>query len=373
MTPPPGYRRKGETFVCRLHKSLYGLKQASQQWYSKFSASLCNYGFKHSEADHSLFHLGMGTDYVFVLLYVDDIVITGSNDELISSVKDMLHQQFHIKDLGPLKYFLGIEVARSSHGLSLCQQKYVLEILEDSGLSGARPSDTPMEQNLKLTDTGGSLLSNMSSYRRLVGRLIYLTVTRPNIAYTVNTLSQFMHQPHQPHLDAVHRLLQYLKATVGQGLYYSVTSSLELRAYCDFDWARCPMTRRSTIGYCIFIGNCPISWKTKKQHTISQLSAKEEYQAMAVTTCEITWLSYLFQDIGFSIPKPVLLFCDNQAALHIAANPVFHERTKHIEIDCHLVREKIHKSLIHPSKIPTASQVADLFTKSLWAVISTAS
>ncbi|XP_043693083.1 uncharacterized mitochondrial protein AtMg00810-like [Telopea speciosissima] len=307
----------------------------------------------------------MGTDSVFVLLYVDDIVITSSNDELISFFKDMLHQQFHIKDLGPKKYFLGIEVARSSLGLSLCQRKYVLEILEDSGLSGARPSNMPMEQNLKLTDTGGSLLSDPSSHRRLVGQLIYLTVTRPDIAYTVNILSQFMHQPRQPHLDVAHRLLRYLKATVGLGLYYSTTSSLELRAYCDSDWARCLMTRLSTIGYCIFIGNCSISWKTKKQHTISRSSAKAEYRAMAVTTCEITWLSYLFQDIGLSIPKPVLLFCNNQAVLHIATNPIFYGCTKHIKIDCHLVREKIHKGLIHPSKILTVSQVADLFTKSL--------
>ncbi|XP_043687853.1 uncharacterized mitochondrial protein AtMg00810-like [Telopea speciosissima] len=284
MLPPPGYRQKGETLVCRLHKSLYGLKQASRQWYSKFSAALCDFGFCHSESGHSLFYLNRGAASVFIILYVDDLVITRSEISLIEEVKAMLHARFHIKDLGTLKYFLGIEVARSANGLTLNQRKYALDILKDCGLLGTRPMDTPMEQNLKLDNELGTLLSDPSSYRRLVGRLIYLTVTRPDITHAVDILSQFMHQPRQTHLDAAHRLLRYLKATIGQGLHFSCNSTLELCAYCDSDWASCPMTRCSTTGYCIFLGDSLISWKTKKQHTISRSLAEAKYRAMAVAT-----------------------------------------------------------------------------------------
>ncbi|XP_043694091.1 uncharacterized mitochondrial protein AtMg00810-like [Telopea speciosissima] len=171
----------------------------------------------------------------------------------------------------------------------------------------------------------GNVLSDPSSYRRLVGRLICLTVTRPDIVQAVNILSQFMHQPRQPHLDAAHRLLRYLKTTPGQGLFFSVDSDLHPWAYYDFDWASCPMTHRSTTGYCVLLGSSLVSWKTKKQHTISRSSAEAEYRAMANATCELTWLMSLYHDIGLECSLPIPLHCDSQAALHIAANLIFHE------------------------------------------------
>jgi hypothetical protein len=365
MQLPPGFRRKGEQLVCKLQKSLYGLKQASRNWYSKFSEVLINFGFKHSTADPSLFCLHRESGAVFLLLYVDDIVLTGSDPQLISLVKVLLQKHFKIKDLGKLKYFLGIEVARSKQGLFLTQRQYALDIISDSGLTASKPVDFPMEQNLKLTHSEGNTLSDPSPYRRLVGRLIYLTVTRPDIAYPVNILSQFMHEPRQPHMDAAIRLLRYLKTTPGQGLSFPSNSDLSLKAYCDSDWASCPTTRRSTSGYCIFLGSSIVSWKTKKQSVVSRSSAEAEYRAMANTTCEITWLSYLLSDIGISQSTPTPLFCDNQSALHIASNPVYHERTKHIEIDCHVIREKISSGLIATAKVSSANQIADLLTKPL--------
>ncbi|XP_043687754.1 uncharacterized mitochondrial protein AtMg00810-like [Telopea speciosissima] len=207
---------------------------------------------------------------------------------------------------------------KDGHSESRCFKK-----MEDSGYTGVCPACTPMEQNLNLTINTGALLSDPSSYRRLVGRLIYLTVTRSDIVQAVN-LSQFMHQPRQPHLDATHRLLRYLKSIPGQGLYFSADFDLQPQAYCDSNWASCPMTCCSTTSYCVLLGSNLVSWKTKKQHTISRSSVDAEYRAMANATCELTFTS-LFCDIGLVCTLPISLYCDNQAA-HIVANPHSVER-----------------------------------------------
>ncbi|KAI5330645.1 hypothetical protein L3X38_030043 [Prunus dulcis] len=365
MLPPPGYRRQGEHTVCRLHKSLYGLKQASRSWFRKFSSAIQNIGFFQSKADYSMFTQTRGKSFTTILLYVDDMIITGNNDDAIRDLKHFLGTCFKIKDLGPLKYFLGVEIARSKSGISFCQRKYTLDILEGAGLLGAKPEKIPMEANVSLMPTGSDPLKDPTRYRRLIGRLIYLTITRPEITYAVNTLSQFMHEPRKHHFDTAHRLLHYLKGAPGQGLLFSSNGPLHLTAYCDADWARCPFTRRSVTGYCIFLGRSLISWKSKKQVTVSRSSAEAEYRSMAATTCELTWLRYLLQDLQVEHRQPATLLCDNKAALYIAANPVYHERTKHIELDCHTVRERIQNGEIQTAHVQTKHQVADIFTKPL--------
>ncbi|CAL2245487.1 unnamed protein product [Prunus armeniaca] len=221
-----------------------------------------------------------------------------------------------------------------------------------------------MEQNLKLSDAG-DLLADPAKYRRLVDRLIYLTITRPDITYAVQVLSRFMHEPRKPHMEAALRILKYLKNTPGQGLFFPAQNNLKLSAYCDSDWAGCPTTRRSTTGYCVFLGNSLISWRTKRQKTVSLSSAEAEYRAMAGTCCELSWLRSLLQDLQLSHPEAATLHCDNTAALHIAANPVFHERTRHIEMDCHFIRDKIQEGSIVTKYIASAQQIADVFTKPL--------
>lgn len=365
MHPPPGFRRQGESLVCRLHKSLYGLKQASRSWFHKFLSAITHFGFQQSQADHSLFTKVQGDSFTAILLYVDDMVITGNNQKAINNVKTFLASCFKLKDLGMLKYFLGIEIARSTMGIFNNQRKYTLDILQEAGLLGAKPAKFPMEQSLKLTPTEGELLKNPVHYRRLVGKLIYLTITRPEISFSVNTLSQFMQQPRRPHLDAVHRLLRFLKNSPGQGLFFPSKNDLNLVGFCDADWAGDITTRRSVTGYCVFLGKALISWKSKKQTTVSRSSAEAEYRSMASVACEITWMKHLLQDLHILHPQPVTLYCDNQAAMHIAANPVFHERTKHIEIDCHFIRERIDKGEIKTAYISSEDQVADIFTKAL--------
>lgn len=271
MTPPPGLRRQGENLVCRLHKSLYGLKQASRQWFAKFSTAIRLAGFAQSKADYSLFTCQKGKSFTALLIYVDDILITGNDVNAIAALKQFLHSHFRIKDLGDLKYFLGIEVSRSRKGIFISQRKYALEILRDSGLLGAKPVSFPMEQNMKLSDSG-ELLKDLSQYRRLVGRLIYLTVTRPDITYSVHVLSRFMHAPRKPHMEAALRVLRFLKNSPGQGLFFSSQNDLSLRAFSDSDWAGCPVSRRSTTGYCVFLGSSLVSWRTKRQKTVSLFS-----------------------------------------------------------------------------------------------------
>jgi hypothetical protein len=364
MSLPPGFNKKGESKVCKLNKSLYGLKQASRQWFAKFSSALIEFGFVQSKADYTLFTRTLEDSFIALLVYVDDIVIASDNAAEVSKFIQLLNDRFKLKDLGQLKYFLGLEIARSELGISVCQRKYALEILEDTGMLASKPAKFPMEPNVKFSKDSGKILEDPTSYRRLVGRLLYLTISRPDISFAVQVLSQFMDKPRAPHLEAANRVLRYVKASPAQGLFFPVTSSLQMKAFCDSDWAGCSDTRRSVTGYCIFLDNSLISWKSKKQTTVSRSSAEAEYRAMASTCCEVVWLRTLLQDLQVP-PQIALLYCDSKAALHIAANPVFHERTKHIDIDCHVVREKIQLGIIQTFHVSSQHQLADIFTKAL--------
>ena len=216
-------------------------------------------GFSQPKSDYSLFFNHTGNSSTFVLVYVDDIIIAGNDDLAINQLKQFLKKKFFIKDLGKLKYFLLIEVACSKKGIFLSQKKYILDILKDTSLIGGRVSNFPMEQHLHLSLDDGTLLPDPTHYCRLVGHRIYLTVTRADINYSVNILSQFMHSPRTAHMDATHCVVRYLKGSIGKGIFLSSSSTIHLQGYCDSDWAGCLTTRRSTIGYCIFLGSNLIS------------------------------------------------------------------------------------------------------------------
>jgi hypothetical protein len=366
MSLPPGYLSNvGVHKVCRLHKSLYGLKQASRQWYSKLSSALISFGYVQSQSDHSLYIKSTDTTFTALLVYVDDIVLAGNSSLEIQNVKLFLDQKFKIKDLGKLRYFLGLEIARSPQGIFVNQRKYTLELLQDSGFLAAKPVNIPFNPTTKLSSTDGAPLDDPSSYRRLIGRLLYLTHTRPDLSFSVQHLSQFVAKPLVPHYAAATKILQYLKSDPAKGIFFPVSSTLKLSGYADSDWARCPETRKSITGFCVFLGTSLISWKSKKQNTVSRSSTEAEYRALASLTCEIQWLQYLFHDFQINFAAPASVYCDSRSAIYLAHNPTFHERSKHIELDCHVIREKLQSKLIHLLPVPSSSQLADVLTKPL--------
>ena len=274
------------------------------------------------------------------MVHVDDILLSGNNFSEITTVKNHLHSKFRIKNLGDLKYFLGFEIARSKVGICINQRKYCLDLISEAGMLGCKPATTPSDPYVKLHADEGTLLIDPSSYRRLIGRLIYLTNTRPDIAFSVQQLSQFVSTPRQPHMQQAMRIVRYLKNAPGSGLLYVVDNSFRVHAYSDSDWATCATTRRFVSGFCIFLGSALISWKSKKQTTVSKSSSEAEYRSLASLTCELQWLHYLFKDLHIPCSTPYSVYCDNNSAIHIAKNPTFHERTKHIDIDCHVIRQK---------------------------------
>lgn len=301
-------------------------------------------------------------------MYVDDIIVASPSPARIAQIQSQLEQLFKLKVLGKLRYFLGLEIARAADGISLSQRKYTLSLLQDTGFMDCKPASLPMDPNLKLSSTIGEPLPDITQYRRLIGRLLYLTISRPDICFTVNKLSQFMAAPTTAHLDALHHLLRYLKGTPGTGLFFATDSPLHLSAYADSDWANCPDTRKSTSGYCVFLGNSLISWKSKKQQVVSRSSAEAEYRSLASVASEIQWLTSLLKDFELNISSSKV-FSDSQSAIHLASNPIFHERSKHIEIDCHFIREKVLSNIIKLIHVPSAHQLADILTKPVTAAV----
>lgn len=365
MRLPQGFQGSDPTKVARLRKSIYGLKQAPRCWFAKLSTALKTYGFIQNKSDYSHFSLIHEKIHLHILVYVDDFIIASNDLPTLLKFKHYLGQCFHMKDLGTLKYFLGIEVARSNEGIFLSQRKYALDIITESGLLGCKPSSVPIELNHNLTRSVGPYLSEPQQYRRLVGRLIYLTFTRPELCYTVHILSQFMHSPLQVHLDAAFRVVRYLKGSPSQGVLLRADSNLQVTAYCDADWGSCRLSRRSLSAYIVLLGNSPVTWKTKKQDVVSASSAEAEYRSMAYAVRELKWVKQMLSYFGIDHHDPMKLFCDSKSAIYIAANPVFHERTKHVERDCHQVRDAVEAKLITTEHISTKEQPADMLTKAL--------
>ena len=301
------------------------------------------------------------------MVYVDDIVITGNDDEGIRRLKKMLAKAFEVKDLGHLNYFLGIEVAYSSQGIYLSQRKYVLDLLVETGMLDCKPASTPIEANHRIKADMGDPVDK-GQYQRLVGRLIYLSHTRPDIAYAVSIVSRYMHDPRSTHLNAAYRILRYLKGCPGKGILFSNSGHLSIECYTDADWAGCLDDRRSTSGYCIFVGGNLVSWRSKKQSVVARSTAEAELRSMVSGICELIWLRLLLTELQLYKGGPLRIYCDNQATINIVNNPIQHDRTKHIEIDRHFIKEKLDEGTLQVSFVNSGDQLADVLTKGISVV-----
>jgi hypothetical protein len=366
MSQPPGFKDQTHPHhVCKLRKAIYGLKQAPRSWYLTLKHALIQLGFHTSKSDSSLFIYHHGSVMCYMLVYVDDLVLTGNDSSFVQSLIQQLGDQFSLKDMGSLNYFLGVEVVSTCAGLFLSQHQYIRDFLSKTNMVGAKDVSTPLSTGISLKLDDGTASVDSSDFRRVLGSLQYLSLTRPDISFAVNKLSQFMHKPTTTHWTVVKRLLRYLKQTIFHGIHIQKATTWHLTTYSDADWAGNIDDRTSTSAYISFLGHNPISWSSKKQRVVARSSTEAEYRSLANAASETMWLLSLLSELGFPLKAPPSLLCDNLGATHLSFNPVHHSRMKHIQIDLHFVRDLVQKGSLHVKHVHTQDQLADLLTKPL--------
>ncbi|KAI0511939.1 hypothetical protein KFK09_012573 [Dendrobium nobile] len=301
---------------------------------------------------------------MYILIYVDDILLTGNSESELTRLLSNLHARFQMRNLGPLTQFLGIQSITTPTGVLLHQQNYAKQILEKAGMQNAKPVSSPTPSKIPLQNTSHEHFTNPQLYRHLIGSLQYLTLTRPDIQFSVHSLSQHMQQPLNLHFDGLKRLLRYIHGTTDVGIPLH-TDQLTLQGYPDADWASNTNDCRSISGYCNFLGKSLISWQVKKQTTVARSSTEAEYRSLATEAAEVIWLRRLLEDFHIPQTAPTIIYCDNTSAITLANNPVYHARTKHIDVDCHFIRSSIQDKHLSVHHICTNDQIADIFTKAL--------
>jgi hypothetical protein len=370
---PPGFADGTHQHkVLRLHKALYGLRQAPRAWNQKLDASLLAHGFTRCINEHGMYTRGGGAARLIVGVYVDDLIITGGNAGAVNKFKAEMMNTFRMSDLGLLSYYLGLEVTQGAGGITLRQGAYATKILEKAGLGACKPSVTPMEMKLKLLKEGMTPSVDATDYRSLIGSLRYLCNSRPDLAYAVGYLSRFMEAPREEHLAAVKRVLRYVAGTVHWGLHYCPGRRTEgvpkLVGYSDSDLAGDVNDRKSTSGLIFFLAGGPVAWQSAKQKVVALSSCEAEYIAAAGAACEAVWLARLMAElVGGAVLAPKLKV-DNKSAISLMKNPVHHDRSKHIDVKFHFIRECYEKKLIDVEFVGTELQLGDILTKALGRV-----
>ena len=343
MKYPRGYEGiRGEGKVCKLRKALYRLKQSPRVWFGRFSQAMKTLDDQQCNGEHTLLFKHASQGLITILIfYVDNIIITVSNAKEIKYLEQHLTKNFDVKQLGPLQYFLGIEFARSSEEILMTQHKYILELLKETKHINCHINETPIEVNHKLAVLESDPKIEISSYKKLIGKLLYLSHIRPDICYTVNILSQFMHPPRNSHFQAANQVLRYLKGTSGLGITYQKSGKLDLILYTNTDFSGSRVDYRSTTGYCTFFGENLVTWRSKKQSVVSKSSTEAEFRAMSKGIDELMLIKHLLEELKISYIKPITIRCDNKSAISIAHGPVYHDRMKHVNIDRFYIQEHL--------------------------------
>lgn len=366
MEQPEGFESSEYPgYVYRLRKALYGLKQAPRAWYSRLDSHLISKGFKRGNVDCTLYTKDVNNDLLAVEIYVDDIIFGSTNNELSKSFSAIMESEFEMSLLGPLTFFLGIQVSQLEHGLFISQVKYAKEMLKKFQMDQCNPVNTPMETGYKLVKIDDSPLVDQHEYRSMVGSLLYLTASRPDLMQAVCLVSRFQSAPRESHLNAVTRIFKYIQGTLDFGLWYPKHADFTLQSYTDADWGGCKDDQRSTSGAAFFLGDRLVAWHSKKQECVTLSTAESEVIAATACCTQLLWMSYQLADLNIQVTKPMSIFCDNTSAIQISKNPVLHSRTKHIAIKLQFLREQVSSTEVQLIHVSSQAQVADIFTKAL--------
>ncbi|GKB55680.1 retrotransposon protein, putative, ty1-copia subclass [Tanacetum coccineum] len=372
MKQPPGYEQGNK--VCLLKKSLYGLKQSPRQWYRRFDEYMLSNGFKRSSYDSCVYYRSYAPgEYIYLLLYVDDMLIACKSKAEIGSAKSLLKKEFDMKELGEAKKILGMEIVRdrSRKILRVSQSGYVSKILNNFRIDNGKSVQMPLGGHFKLSlkdcpvrDCDVERMSKVP-YANAVGSLMYLMVcTRPDIAYAVSVVSRYLANPGKNHWEAVKWILKYLRGTVNVGLVYGTHrgNHVDVTGFVDSDYAKDPDKGRSITGYAFLVQGCVVSWKATLQHVVALSTTEAEYMALTEAVKEAIWLRGLLEELGVEL-NTVAVNCDNQGAIHLSRNHVFHERTKHINVRYHFIREVLEAKTVKVLKVGTEHNAADALTK----------
>ena len=367
MSQPQSFEVKGkEKYVCKLRKSIYGLKQSSKCWHDAFSSFLLQLGFKQSESDSCVYVSFNKGNIIIIALYVDDLMISSNSDDLLKDIKQKLMSKYVMKDLGIVKQFLGVNVEYHNDKIFIHQSEFALALLRKFNFDNAKPVNTPIETSTKLISaTDDDKLFDIEMYQSAVGALLYLaTRTRPDISFAVGNVSKFCTKPTEKHWMAVKRIFRYIKGTLELGIAYDRSANDKCKGWTDADWAGDSNDRKSTSGYCFTLSNGIISWRSTKQTCVALSTAEAEYVALASSAQEAVWLGKVLNDLQ-SNNVPIMIYEDNQSAICLAKSNRNHPKTKHIDIKYNYVRDVLSKSLIEICYCPTDENLADIFTKGL--------
>ena len=362
---PPGFEDiKYPDHVFKLKKSLYGLKQAPRAWYDRLSNFLIKNDFKRGQVDTTLFRRTLGKDILVVQIYVDDIIFGSTNASLCKEFSKLMQDEFEMSMMGELKFFLGIQINQCKDGVYVHQSKYTKELLKKFKLEDCKVMNTPMHPTCNLSKEDEGAKVDQKLYRGMIGSLLYLTASRPDILFSVCLCARFQSDPRESHMTAVKRIFRYLKGTTNLGLLYRKSLDYKLIGFCDADYAGDRIERKSTSGNCQFLGDNLISWASKRQTTIAMSTAEAEYISAASCCTQLLWMKHQLEDYQI-IANSIPIYCDNTAAICLSKNPILHSRAKHIEIKHHFIRDYVQKGILDIQFIDTENQWADIFTKPL--------
>ncbi|GJZ47474.1 retrovirus-related pol polyprotein from transposon TNT 1-94 [Tanacetum coccineum] len=350
--------------VYKLKKALYGLKQAPRAWYDMLSSFLISNDFSKGSVDPTLFIRREGNDLILVQIYVDDIIFAASTPELCDLFAKIMCSKFKMSMMGKISFFLGLQISQSPRGIFINQSKYALESLKKYGYESCDPVDTPMVEKSKLDEDKEGKAVDPSHYRGMIGTLLYLTASRPDLQFAICMCARYQARPTEKHLNAVKRIFRYLKGTVHRGLWYPKDSSFALTAFADADHAGCQDTRRSTSGSIQLLGDRLVSWSSKRQKSAAISSTEAEYIALSGCCAQVLWMRSQLTDYGFGFNK-IPMYCDNKSAIALCCNNVQHSRSKHIDIRFHFIKEHVENGVIELYFVNTEYQLADIFTKAL--------